>query len=682
MALRQVRRSIRIVQKVFKPLKNFLYVNWHFGVSGSRNLNYKFVYTWHNTRVRDTIANQASFGKFDANELFQQVIDRTEHPNSSGSPQDFQPVLLLELARLSALQPSTEGDVDCAYYVYKYVFENYQNWKQLPSTGVHLSHDFVFLFTCAFTQRFESWRSFADGSKLSRLAEQVVKIDRHHRYISGSSFGKEIWMENFNAIFTTYDLEPVSFLETSNLSEFIDLDSILCSPHRQIDGQLVTVIVSAFNPGKELITSIQSLLSQSWTNLEIILVDDFSQDSTYVDLAVSMDSRIKLIRQERNQGTYAARNAALDIASGDFITFQDSDDWSHPRRIESQVFAFDSSENVMATYAKAVRLTQDLLFTGADGIPWREMNASSLMFRYSVFEELGYFDSVRKGADSEYFYRIVSHYQDKSDVAPIKLCSDAYLSIIRISHGSLSRSEIRTNWKHPVRIHYRESYSQWHKSCISAGITAYMPPNQSSRKFPCPSTFEIDRIPSELDKQDIVVALDLTSVSESMVSIIEEAIALECSVAILNVLPESGSELLNAHLMDMVYKHQVRLITVDDKIECRLMIVGHIKLFQYPSPLPWNISYGKISVISDETLVSKIDNVSSTKMESLKAALGYYDQPIDFSKVKKHAPVDLTQATWFSDSNEDFMLAKKFSMKLVPRKKFDLKSELGLKARD
>jgi hypothetical protein len=632
--------------------------------------------------VRDTIANQASFGKFDANELFRQVIDRMEHPNSSGSPKDFQPVLLLELARLSALQPSNEVDVDCAYYVYKYVFENYQNWKQLPSTRVHPSHDFVFLFTCAFTRRFESWRSFADGNKLSRLAERVAKIDRHHQVIAGNSFDKNAWVENFNEVFTAYDLEPVTFRESTALSETKSLDLIECFPLNHIDGNLVTVIVSTYNPGPELITSMLSLLNQSWKNLEIILVDDFSHDRTYIELAVSMDNRIKLICQQRNQGTYAARNAALDVASGEFITFQDSDDWSHPRRIESQVFAFESSEHVMATYAKAVRLTQDLLFTGADGTHWREMNASSLMFRHSVFKELGYFDSVRKGADSEYFYRIISQYQSKCDVEPIKLCSNAYLSIVRISHGSLSRSELRTNWKHPVRIHYRESFSQWHNSCISKGITPYMPPNQLTRKFPCPSRFEIDHIPSELDKPDIVIALDLTSVSQPMVSIIEEAIALGSSVAILNVLPESGSELLNASLMGMVYKHQVRLITVDEKIECKLLIVGHLKLFQYPSPLPWNISCGKISVISDEIIVSKIDNVISTKMESLKGALGYYDQPIDLSKVKKHAPVDLTQATWFSDKHEDHMLAEEFSMKLVPRKKFNLKSELGFIARD
>jgi len=670
------------VRTAFKRLKDYAYVKRHFGVSGSQNLNYKFSYTWHNTRVRDIIANQASYGRLDANELFLQLIDRIENPNSRNSPKDFQPVLLLELARLSALQPANEEDVNRAYYVYKYVFENYGNWQRLPSTRVNPPHDFVYLFTCTFTQRFESWKSYADENRLSRLAAQVVKIDQHHQNIVGSSFDKNIWLEKFNEVFTEFDLEPVRFRETSNSSDLNDLDSIESYPSNQVDGKLVTVVVSAYNPGEELVTSIRSLLNQSWKNLEIILVDDFSQDSTFIELVVSMDSRIKLIRQERNQGTYAARNAALDIASGEFITFQDSDDWSHPRRIEAQVVAFNSSENIMATYAKAVRLPKELFFTTAEGIPWREMNASSLMFRDSVFKELGYFDSVRKGADSEYFYRIVAYYQNKSDVAPIKLCSDAYLSIIRISHNSLSRSEIRTNWKHPVRIHYRESYSEWHNAYSRTGLAPYMPSEQASRKFPCPSRFDIEPISRHIDQTDLVFAVDFTSINATLLAIIREAIALGSSVSVLNVLPESGSDLLNASLMEMVNDFQVRLITVDEQVNCEHLIVGNLRLFQFPSPLPWNISHRKISVISDEILVSKIDKVGSTKVESLKAALGYYGQPIDLSKVKKHAPVDLAAATWFSDKNESLALEAEFSISFVPMKDFDLKSELVTKIRD
>jgi hypothetical protein len=632
--------------------------------------------------VRDLLANQASFGKFDADDLFQLIADQTKNPTSNFNPKEFQPVLVLELARLAALQPITEIDLDRAYTTYNFVFKNYPNWKRLPSTRVHPAHDFVYLFACAFTKRFDSWELFTTETKLGLLAEQVVNYDKHHPRVIGTAFNKEVWVDKFNEIFTTHNLEPVSFRDTTNEIESIDLDSIDCYPQDQVDGKLVTVVVSTYNPGQELITSIRSLLNQSWKNLEILLVDDFSQDSTFIDIALAMDTRIKLIRQERNQGTYAARNAALDVASGDFITFQDSDDWSHPRRIEAQIAAFGAGENVMATYAKAVRLPSDLFFTGADSIPWRETNASSLMFRYCVFEELGYFDSVRKAADSEYFSRINSYYKNKSNVAPIRLCSEAHLSIVRISQDSLSRSEIRTNWMHPVRIHYRDSFYEWHKSCSSKGITPYVPRNLTVRKFPCPNGFDIDPISPELDTCDLIFAVDSTSVSTPVLSMLEDAIARGYSVSILNLLPESGTEPFGEAVKNMVADFKVRLISMNEQIRCKILIIGNARLFQFPSPLLWNISHDEMCVVSDETFVQRIENLESIKTQSLRGALGYFDQPIDVSKIKKNAPVDLTQATWFSNNALHREPADALSMKLVPFGDFDLTSALGKHVRD
>jgi glycosyltransferase involved in cell wall biosynthesis len=680
--LRIVRKSIRILRKSFRLARNYTYVQRNFGLSGTRTLNHKYLYTWHNSRVRDIIANQASFGKFDADELFQEIKKRIEDPIPHNSNNDFQPVLLLELARLAALEPLNEVDFEQAYNTYRYAFGRYKNWHWLPSTRVHPSHDFVYLYLCTATNRIQEWRSFVDTSKLSRLAEQVAKIDKYNQVIAGNSFDKNTWVENFNEIFTAYDLEPVTFGEAPDLSEINFLDLIECFPQNQIDGKLVTVIVSSYNPGPELITSIRSLLNQSWKNLEILLVDDFSQDCTYVELALSMDNRIRLIRQEKNQGTYAARNAAMDEASGEFITFQDSDDWSHPRRIEEQVLPFMSNEDVKATYAKAVRLTKDLLFTGADGVPWREMNASSLMFRYSVFKDLGYFDSVRKGADSEYYYRIRSFYQEPSNSTPIKLCSEAFLSIVRLGSQSLSRSEIRTNWMHPARIHYRNAFHEWHKSCLRAGLVPYMPAVLTSRKFPCPTRFNIESNLREGDTQDIVLVTDLSSVSSHLVSVIKDALVLGYSVSVLNVLPEIGSEVLNESISDMIENSQVRRITIDEEIQCKLLIVEHLRLFQFQSPLPWGISSDRICVMSREKIVPSIDKIGSSKTQVLKRALGYDDQPIDMSKIRMNSPVDLSDATWFSDDALELDFAKDLSMKFLPIENFDLKSELELLAKD
>lgn len=90
---------------------------------------------------------------------------------------------------------------------------------------------------------------------------------------------------------------------------------------------LVTIIVPVYNVRAYVGECIESLLNQTYTNLEIILVDDGSTDGSEAvcDEYAKKDSRIRVIHQE-NQGPAAARNAGLDHASGEYVTFVDSDD--------------------------------------------------------------------------------------------------------------------------------------------------------------------------------------------------------------------------------------------------------------------------------------------------------------------------------------------------------------------
>ena len=91
---------------------------------------------------------------------------------------------------------------------------------------------------------------------------------------------------------------------------------------------LISIIVPAYNVNEYLCKSVDSLLCQSYSNLEIILIDDGSTDSTgkLCDLYAIKDSRVKVIHQE-NQGVSSARNAALKVAKGDFVSFVDADDY-------------------------------------------------------------------------------------------------------------------------------------------------------------------------------------------------------------------------------------------------------------------------------------------------------------------------------------------------------------------
>lgn len=95
-----------------------------------------------------------------------------------------------------------------------------------------------------------------------------------------------------------------------------------------MENPLISVIVPIYNVEKYLERCVNSIINQTYQNLEIILVDDGSPDNCgkICDEYAKIDSRIKVIHKE-NEGQSKARNDGLDIASGKYITFVDSDDW-------------------------------------------------------------------------------------------------------------------------------------------------------------------------------------------------------------------------------------------------------------------------------------------------------------------------------------------------------------------
>jgi len=95
--------------------------------------------------------------------------------------------------------------------------------------------------------------------------------------------------------------------------------------------QLISVIVPVYIVEPYLDRCVQSIVNQTYKNLEIILVDDGSPDNSpaMCDAWAEKDSRIRVIHKE-NGGVSSARNAGLDMATGSYITFVDADDWLEP----------------------------------------------------------------------------------------------------------------------------------------------------------------------------------------------------------------------------------------------------------------------------------------------------------------------------------------------------------------
>ena len=99
---------------------------------------------------------------------------------------------------------------------------------------------------------------------------------------------------------------------------------------------LVTVVICVYNAGDFLRPAVESILNQTYPELEVLIVDDGSTDGCVSTIEDIRDSRIRILRQE-NEGKPAAMNYALSESRGEFYVVQDADDLSFPKRIERQL---------------------------------------------------------------------------------------------------------------------------------------------------------------------------------------------------------------------------------------------------------------------------------------------------------------------------------------------------------
>jgi len=149
------------------------------------------------------------------------------------------------------------------------------------------------------------------------------------------------------------------------------------------------------------------------------------------------------------------------------------------------------------------------------GYERRRLGASSLLFKREVIDELGYFDEVRKSADSEFAERIQHFAHPIVDL-------HRTLSLTRLDENSLSRSDFRFGWRHPDRDLYVNSYRSWHQH-ISSQLKQrndFSTPPRGRLPFAAPESFQIDRQKSLANaRADIAIFLDITDIKQSSILI-------------------------------------------------------------------------------------------------------------------------------------------------------------------
>ena len=126
--------------------------------------------------------------------------------------------------------------------------------------------------------------------------------------------------------------------------------------------KLISVVVPVFNAEKYVNRCIDSILNQTYENLEVILVNDGSVDGSVkiCEKWQKLDNRVKLITQE-NAGVSAARNTGIENATGDYIAFVDNDDWLRPEMFKNLVKQAQK-DNADLTFCKFIKNKQNTCF--------------------------------------------------------------------------------------------------------------------------------------------------------------------------------------------------------------------------------------------------------------------------------------------------------------------------------
>jgi glycosyltransferase involved in cell wall biosynthesis len=188
---------------------------------------------------------------------------------------------------------------------------------------------------------------------------------------------------------------------------------------------MVSVVVTAYNVRPFIAETLRSVISQPYSNFEVIVIDDGSTDGTAEILeSWSSEPRVRIIRQA-NKGSSSARNAGARAAKGEFLAFIDGDDLATPQRLQSSIAALREYPDSALSYGRI-----DLIDETGHTLSRRRSSRyrsgwiagelryrnfipfSAITVRQCAFEQIGGFDeSIRSSEDWEFLWRLATKFE-------------------------------------------------------------------------------------------------------------------------------------------------------------------------------------------------------------------------------------------------------------------------------
>lgn len=205
---------------------------------------------------------------------------------------------------------------------------------------------------------------------------------------------------------------------------------------------LVSIITPNYNCGRFISQTIESVLAQTYTDWEMLIVDDCSTDGSY-EIALeyaSKDSRIKVFRNEQNSGAAISRNRAIEESKGEYLAFLDSDDLWMPEKLEKQIafmcenncdFSFTEYEHIDEenhSLLKIARTIKHLTYTKMMMHCWP--GCLTVVYKQDLKNKI-YANNIKKNNDHALFLRVLKKCHNAMGMEEL-------LAKYRIRKGSIS----------------------------------------------------------------------------------------------------------------------------------------------------------------------------------------------------------------------------------------------------
>jgi glycosyltransferase involved in cell wall biosynthesis len=188
---------------------------------------------------------------------------------------------------------------------------------------------------------------------------------------------------------------------------------------------LVSVLIPAYNHAHWITGCVTSVLQQTYANLEVLLLDDCSSDTTFETVKAIADPRLRCSRNTRNQGVSRTLNTLVEMASGEFVAFIGSDDSWNPSKLQKQIQFLTENQSIDFCFTEALTLdAQGNLGPSSPIFDYQNrtrsqwllrlffgncLNAPSVVLRKTVLRKLGCFDPlIRQLQDYDLWVRLLT----------------------------------------------------------------------------------------------------------------------------------------------------------------------------------------------------------------------------------------------------------------------------------